>query len=61
MRDFEIPFAPWHKPRRRHIGHGVYVTTVYGSHILAALIHWPFASRARRLSAQPPASQGGDE
>ena len=48
-----IPYAPWHQPRERYVGNGVYITNVYASHVIAALIHWPFAWAAARSAAQP--------
>lgn len=34
-----LPYAPWATPRERRIGPGVYVTTAYGYHALAAVLH----------------------
>lgn len=44
----KIPAAPWHRPKERYVGNGVYVTDIYGSHLIAALIHWLFVALRRR-------------
>lgn len=45
----ELKAAPWHAPREREIAPGVYVTDIYGSHVLAALLYAAW----RRLRGQP--------
>ena len=52
----EIPFAPWCKPREHHIGEGVYVTTTYGYHAIAALLYLAWCKVA--LPAALPAEEG---
>jgi len=34
-----LPFAPWATPSERRVAPGVYVTTTYGYHALAALVY----------------------
>lgn len=43
-----IPYAPWHRPRERYLGDGIYVTTIYGSHVIAALLYVLWRKAVRR-------------
>jgi hypothetical protein len=47
-----IPYAPWCRPRLRQIGPGVEVMTVYGYHVLAALLHLAFVKVGLARAAQ---------
>ena len=39
MSEKTIPFAPWAVPKTKHLGGGVYVTDVYGWHVLNSLVY----------------------